>query len=210
MEKSLLNPLDRTEMLKLEHGKNIQEVFNLNPELKEVVSQSLETENNILPNHEAEKLYAQYLESLFPESVYKEIGFKGVSQHFFEENKPSFYTKDFEAAKYYASLREGTQTISAVFNFKNPLIVNAERPAPIPIVTPDGRTLGSFSDKDINEKIIAAGYDGLVLNRKFGTPLDGWEILSFNSQSRHILGTDFDKEKFKSFCLNKIDIHKEG
>lgn len=148
---------------------------------------------------EAVELYREYLKTIFPESRYKEIGFKGVSKDFSEENKPSFYTKDLETAKHYSGLREGTQTISAVFNFKNPLIINAEKPAPIPIITPDGKTLGTFNDKDINEKIISTGYDGLILNRKFSTPLDGWEILSFNNESRHILGTESDIENFKNF-----------
>jgi len=150
---------------------------------------------------EAVKLYSKYLQTIFPNSTYKEIGFKGVPQDFSDENKPSFYTKDIEAAKYYSGLREGTQTVSAIFNFKNPLIINAEKPAPIPIITPDGKTLGTFNDKDINEKIISAGYDGLILNRKFSTPLNGWEILSFNNESRHVLGNDFDIEKFKEFVL---------
>lgn len=145
------------------------------------------------------ELYSKYLETIFPESKYKEIGFKGVSSDFPNEDKPSFYTKDIDASKYYSQLREGNQIISAVFNFQNPLIVNAEKPAPIPIITPDGKTLGTFNDKDINEKIISAGYDGLILNRKFSTPLDGWEILSFNSNTRHILGTEYDKERFKEF-----------
>ncbi len=170
---------------------NIQTKFNNYSESKLEVSSG------------AKELYAKYLETIFSESKYKEIGFKGVPKDFSEENKPSFYTKDLEAAKYYSGLREGTQTISAVFNFKNPLIINAEKPAPIPIITPDGKTLGTFNDKDINEKIISAGYDGLILNRKFSTPLNGWEILSFNNESRHILGTKDDIEKFKEFSLDK-------
>lgn len=155
--------------------------------------------NEILPKHEAEKLYAKYLETIFPESRYKEIGFKGVSGDFSNEDKPSFFTRDVDASKYYSQLREGNQIISGIFNFQNPLVINAEKPAPIPITTPDGKTIGTFNDKDINEKIISAGYDGLILNRKFSTPLDGWEILSFNSDSRHILGTEDDKERFKEF-----------
>lgn len=150
---------------------------------------------------EAIKNYQEYLKTIFPESKYKDIGYKGVSEDFKNENKPSFYTKDIEAAKYYSSLREGTKTISAIFNFKNPLIINAEKPAPISIITPEGKILGTFNDKDINEKIISEGYDGLILNRKFGTPLDGWEILSFNNNSRYILGTETDLQKFKQFLL---------
>lgn len=167
-----------------EHKKNIKQVFELNPELVTIGS---------------EDKYLEHLQAIFPESKYKEIAYKGVSDNFTNENKPSFYTKDLEGAKYYANLREGTKTISAVFNFKNPLVINAERPAPIPITTPDGQILGTFNDKDINEKIIQAGYDGLILNRKFSSPLDGWEILSLNGDSRYILATDFDKEKFKEF-----------
>ena len=155
------------------------------------------------PENEILNLYNSYLKNIFPESKYKHIGFKGVPQDFSEENKPSFYTKDIEAAKYYSGLREGTQTISAIFNFKNPLVVNAEKPAPIPIITPDGKTLGTFNDKDINEKIISAGYDGLIINRKFSTPLDGWEILSFDNNSRHILGSKKDIEDFKNWSEKK-------
>jgi hypothetical protein len=143
--------------------------------------------------------YSDYLDSIFPESKVVTIGNKGVSENFIEEDKPSFYTFDLDAAKHYSSLREGTKVISAVFNFKNPLIVDAERPSPIPIIEPDGNVLGTFVDKDINEKIQTAGYDGLILNRKFSTPLDGWEVLSFNSDSRHILGTQEDLKKFKEF-----------
>jgi hypothetical protein len=166
--------------------KAIQEVFKLNPELEAIGLR---------------EQYQEYLKTIFPESKYKDIGYKGVSDDFKNENKPSFYTKDIEAAKYYSSLREGTKTISAIFNFKNPLIINAEKPAPISIITPEGKMLGTFNDKDINEKIISEGYDGLILNRKFGTTLDGWEILSFNNDSRYILGTETDLQKFKQFLL---------
>lgn len=167
---------------------DIHAVFVLHPELASIGN---------------EEEYRKYIETIFPESNYKEIGFKGVSRSFTEENKPSFYTKDIQAAKYYSSLREGTEIIGAIFNFKNPLIINAEKPAPIPIVTYEGQILGTFNDKDINDKIISAGFDGLVLNRGFGTPLGGWEILSFNNQTRYILGSGKDISNFKEFIGSK-------
>ena len=148
---------------------------------------------------QARQVYSQYLDSIFPGTKIAAIGNKGVSENFVEEDKPSFYTFDIDAAKYYSSLQEGSRVINAVFNFKNPLIVNAEKPSPIPIVEINGNVLGTFTDKDINEKIQNVGYDGLVLNRRFGTPLDGWEVLSFDKTSRHILGTEEDIEKFKEF-----------
>lgn len=163
---------------------DIHAVFELHPELQNIGS---------------EEKYSKYLETVFPNSKYKEIGFKGVSNSFQEEDKPSFYTKDINASRYYSQLREGTRIISAIFDFQNPLIVNAERPAPITIIDSVGNILGSFNDQDINEKIISAGYDGLILNRGFSTPLNGWEILSFSNDSRQILGTLKDIQNFKEF-----------
>jgi len=159
-------------------------IFEMNPQLAEVGT---------------EEQYVNYLNSIFPESKIRTIGNKGVPENFIEEDKPSFYTFDMEAAKYYSSLREGTKVISAIFDFQKPLIVNAENPSPIAIVEANGNTIGTFNDKDINEKIQLAGYDGLILNRKFGAPMEGWEVLSFSKDSRHILGTNEDVEKFKEF-----------
>lgn len=143
--------------------------------------------------------YAQYLKNVFPNSKIKDIGYKGVATNFKEEDKPSFYTFSREPATYYASLRKGTEVLCAIFNFRNPLVVDAERPAPIPIVDSAGTILGMFDDPDINQKIQAAGYDGLILNRKFDTPMNGWEVLSFNSNGRHLLGSEVDAGKFKEF-----------
>jgi len=48
--------------------------------------------------------------------------------------------------------------------------------------------IGTFSDDDINEKVMKLGYDGVIINKKYGDPIDGWEILSFSKDSREYLG----------------------
>ena len=48
--------------------------------------------------------------------------------------------------------------------------------------------IGTFSDLDINQKIQSLGYDGVIIHKKWGDPIDGWEILSFSKDSREYLG----------------------
>ena len=110
------------------------------------------------------------------------IAFKGVPNDFKPHNNPMFFTSDEDAAKYYAERMSG-YVIAASIKFKNPLIVNADKPAPIPI-THDGEYIGNFSETGINDKIKSAGFDGLIINKKFGNKLDGWEILSFDNTTR--------------------------
>lgn len=172
------------------------------PKIKEGVDFVFE-QNPELENIGTKEQYSEYLDTIFPESKVKYVVFKGLREDFFNENKPSFFTSDKDAAKYYSSLVNRKEVISAILDFKNPLIVDAEKPAPISILDKMGITLGTFSDKDINEKILAAGYDGLVINRKFSSPLDGWEILTFGNMSRYILGSQIDIEKFKTFVANQ-------
>jgi hypothetical protein len=57
------------------------------------------------------------------------IAFKGVPNDFKPHNNPMFFTSDEDAAKYYAERMSG-YVITASIKFKNPLIVNADKPAP--------------------------------------------------------------------------------
>lgn len=165
--------------------KDIKNVFELNPQLATIGS---------------EQQYAVYLKTIFPNTKILHLGYKGVGDDFTADNDyPSFFTYNFDAAQYYSTMQKSTKVISALFNFQNPLIVDAEKPAPITLREADGSILGNFSENGINEKIQNAGYDGLILHRKFGEPLDGWEVLSFNSSSRHILGSDEDLKNFEEF-----------
>jgi hypothetical protein len=128
------------------------------------------------------------------------IAYKGVKSDFQNHNNPMFFTKDKEGAEHYARVNNG-KIITATINFKNPLIVNAH-------TYPQGRRygegipmykdengnkspysdnfIGTFSDNDINEKVIKLGYDGIIINKKYGNLIDGWEILTFDSSTRKI------------------------
>ena len=128
------------------------------------------------------------------------IAYKGVKSDFQSHNNPMFFTKDKEGAEHYARVNNG-KIITATINFKNPLIVNAH-------TYPQGRRygegipmykdengdkspysdnfIGTFSDNDINEKVIKLGYDGIIINKKYGNLIDGWEILTFDSSTRKI------------------------
>ena len=110
--------------------------------------------------------------------------YKGVPNDFKLHNGPMFFTKYEDGAKHYAE-RLGGYVVKAMIKFKKPLVIDAEKSAPIPI-TYDGKVIGTFSDKDINDKIKALGFDGLIINKKFGNPIDGWEILSFDNSTREI------------------------
>ena len=131
------------------------------------------------------------------------IVYKGVSPDF-DPNKegPMFFTKDFNLALYYGRdvLRGGVTKWRV--NFNNPLIVNAYAPSlgkghgkGIPMYrneSGDGSRLsdnfiGTFSDSDINQKIQSFGYDGVIIHKKYGDPVDGWEILSFSRDTREHL-----------------------
>ncbi|HEY1041172.1 MAG TPA: hypothetical protein VGE63_00400 [Candidatus Paceibacterota bacterium] len=67
----------------LNQEKNIQEVFKLNPELREIALKSSGISDGTLSiekqNQEAVKKYAEYLETIFPESRVKEIVWHGTN-----------------------------------------------------------------------------------------------------------------------------------
>ena len=132
------------------------------------------------------KLIDQVKNFIIKENVNNDfIAFKGVSKDFKPHDGPMFFTSDEDGAKYYAERMSG-YVIKALIKFKNPLIVDAYKPAPIPIIH-NGELIGNFSEKDINDKIKSAGFDGLIINKKFGNELDGWEILSFDNTTREFL-----------------------
>ena len=112
------------------------------------------------------------------------VAYKGVPNDFKPHNGPMFFTKFEQGAKHYAE-QLGGYVIKAEINFKNPLIVDATKSAPIPIYY-DDEYIGTFSEKDINTKIKSLGFDGLIINKKFGDEIDGWEILSFDESTRRL------------------------
>jgi len=99
----------------------------------------------------------------------------------------SFFTRDKESAENYTTSRQEqgqspktNTTFEGKLDAKNPLIVDATRPSPIELKDSKGNSLGIFGQGDYIQKVKDAGYDAIIVNRKFGDkPLDGWEIVSF-------------------------------
>lgn len=124
------------------------------------------------------------------------IVYKGVRPDFDPTKEgPMFFTQKLDLALYYGREVLGGGITKWRINFNNPLIVNALAPAPIPLYSDekgDGSRLsqnfiGTFSDPDINQKIQSLGYDGVIINKKYGDSIDGWEILSFSRATREHL-----------------------
>ena len=129
--------------------------------------------------------------------------YKGVPMDFEPRGGPMFFSKYYDGAEYYGIHKLEGKVVTAIMRFKNPLIVNAFRPAigsgngeGIPMYKDEegdkwpgsDNFIGTFSDDDINEKVQSAGYDGVIINRKFGDHLNGWEVLSFDSSTREFIG----------------------
>lgn len=122
------------------------------------------------------------------------IAYKGITPDYnYEKDGPMFFTKFYAGANHYATVYNG-RVLTVKLRFKNPLIVNAYEPARsghgIPIYADENDKstyIGTFSDSDINEKLLALGYDGIIVNRRFGDPIDGWEILSLSKDTREFV-----------------------
>jgi|GEM_PF-1514944 len=101
--------------------------------------------NEISPNHEAEKLYKKYLETIFPESKEKDIVYHGTASrekiedfNFSKSNFANavFFTKDYNFAKSFAfeeGIRDGLVqeqilNIRTTFDFSNESHIEELRP----------------------------------------------------------------------------------
>jgi hypothetical protein len=71
------------------------------------------------------------------------------------------------------------------------LIIDALKPSPIELKDANGNVLGIFGKEDYIQKVKDAGYDAVIINKRFGNPLDGWEIVSFN---RSQIKTNLDNQ----------------
>lgn len=128
------------------------------------------------------------------------VAYKGVPLDFEPHNRPMFFTKFYDGAVAYGIHKLNGKVVRAIITFKNPLIVNAYKPVRgtgygegIPMYKDENgdkfgdNFIGTTTDNDMNEKIQLHGYDGLILNRKYGDPIDGWEVLSFDSSTREFI-----------------------
>lgn len=153
--------------------------------------------NKITPKHDAEKLYAKYLETIFPESKVKDIVWHGtISSPFdtfdkdFEHNKKGvFFFGQFGQAKGYKDT-DGGVLIPAVINLVNPYRQSDDEKW-----ATDQLTKESF------DEIKSFGNDGVTGLGIFNDP----EYIAFKPEQVHILGSASDIEEFKQFASKKLN-----
>jgi len=141
------------------------------------------SDKQFVPNTKKAKVKINEIQDTkYPYTIYK----GDVSKLETDGDGISHFTRDKDAADYYTTSREqqgvskGNKTFEGNIITKNPLIVDANKPSPIELKDKDGNIFGIFGQGDYVQKVKDAGYDAIILNRKFGTPLDGWEIVTFD------------------------------
>lgn len=179
-------------------------VFQHNPEIEKIGSR---------------QEYIEYIKNVFPDSIFKKVCFhggrKGIDK-FMSPSDPNFRknkgvnsaTKDYgiyfstdrEIAKAYLKghKRQDRQLYSVLVNIKNPIRNNGFFALHIRkkfndnILNPQ-----SITSKDY-ERLTQAGYDSIIWQGEAG------EVIVFNPEQIHILGTQEDLDKFKQWKTNKM------
>ena len=161
--------------------------------------------NEILPNHEAEKLYAEYLETIFPESKVRGIVYHRTGERFdvFDKSK----TKKTNANRFYFSPintgRYGDHVMQAILNIKNLATpydnnfindVNIKHPE-----YTKGKSEYFHLPAQIYVNADKYGYDGVYAFE--GTNDDEYSV--YHPEQIHILGSKQDIERFKKFAHKK-------
>ena len=130
---------------------------------------------------QAQQIYSQYLDTIFPDSKVKDIVYHGSNikfEEFLEDNLNYFGTK--EIAKGY-----GKYLYSSLIEIKKPYYE-------------DGGNLSNQSYEDLFDKLDKSDSDGFVSNNKnLFVPKTEKQI--------HILGSKQDIEGFKSFVNNNTE-----
>ena len=158
--------------------------------------------------------YIEYVQSIFPESSVKTVFFHGGPAGIDKFLTPSdenykrgpasgvknygiYFTKDRGIAKSYAKNHKNKAIYPVVLNMKKPLITNIWFAAHIrkffnkDLLVPESITTRDF------ERMCKAGYDSIIWQG------EGGEVIVFDPQQIHILGTQEDLNKFKQWKQNK-------
>lgn len=162
----------------------------------------------------SKKEYIEYIQSIFPESSVKTIFFHGgpagIDKFLTPKDKdyklgPAsgvkeygiYFTKDRDLAKNYAKNHKKKAIYPVVLNMKKPLITNIWFAARIrkffnkDLLFPESITTYDF------ERLSSAGYDSIIWQGETG------EVIVFDPQQIHILGTQDDLNRFKQWKQNK-------
>jgi hypothetical protein len=153
-------------------------------------------ENSELFNIGTEQLYSQYLDTVFLDSKVKDIVYHGgpININTFNISKEgNFFTEEKDVALAYSAMyEEGTnkesKTYSVLLNAKNPTIINEE----------------------INPVQIKRnkGNDSIIANKVKDVGGIGKQIVVFNPEQIHILGSKQDIKGFKEFVSKPTQNNK--
>ncbi len=167
-----------------EMQKNIQEVFAMNPELEKIGSK---------------EDYEKYLETVFPESKFKDIVYHGTGTSLFGETGKGFqkkmwdvtyFTKDYQYANKFAKrsgINFGTEGVLY------PTVLNITSPIKL-------ETVASWHIEKVIDKL-QSGENDSVIGTEQGDDVESIGV--YSPEQIHILGSKFDLEKFKEFVEKK-------
>ena len=175
-------------------------VFQYNPEIEKIGSR---------------QEYVEYVQSIFPESSVKSVFFHGgpagIDKFLTPKDKGYklgaasgvkdygiYFTKDRGLARNYAKNYKKRNVYPVVLNMKRPLTTNIWFAGHIrklfnkDLLVPESITTHDY------ELLSKAGYDSIIWQGENG------EVIVFNPEQIHILGTQEDLDKFKQWKTNKI------
>jgi hypothetical protein len=154
--------------------------------------------NQITPQQkqQAQQLYSQYLDTIFPDSKVKDIVYHQASGKLegekFDKNKSAYFTDYIyfayninHAKEYYTG--EGDILYRAIVNLKNPIIFEDK----------------TFNSKDKALESLDKNYDGMINKAGDYTDRPSKEVIVREPEQIHILGSKQDIKGFKDFVLSK-------
>ena len=159
--------------------------------------------NEILPNHEAEKLYAEYLKTIFPESKVQDVVWHGTPQNtnfdkfipiskdeFGAEikNAPVYFTNSIFYAKGFAENEKEYKKIENSIPSVVPALINIKEFTPF------------------NKPITRKGNPSFKFATEYNKEDLEWTQYTTSPDDVHILGSKSDIEKFKEFVSKNENI----
>ncbi len=158
--------------------------------------------NEILPNHEIEKLYADYLKTIFPESKIQDIVWHGtpnntnfnkfipISRDEFGgeiKNAPVYFTNSIFYAKGFAENEKQYKKIENSIPSMVPALINIKEFTPF------------------NKPITRNGNPSFRFATEYNKEDLEWTEYTVSPDDIHILGSEDDIEKFKEFISKNKD-----
>jgi hypothetical protein len=173
----------------------VEELFNENPELASIGSL---------------QQYSQYLDQIFPNSVVKDIVYHGTDKEFDKFKKPSevgsrnrtiAFADDIEYAKIAGNRRTPLKKVISA-------LVNINKLYPVDKL--EAMELDSGIRDEVLNELKKDGVDGFAFESDDDLAIKNFnEILVFEPEQIHILGSKKDIEGFKNF-INKPIVDNKG